>query len=173
MKITASEEYGVRCILQIAREPSGYLTIPQIAKREALTTAYVAKLVHLLLKGGLLQSTRGKNGGYRLARPADQISILSVLDALATPIFSKEFCNRFTGTACTCKHDNDCSIRALWIAIDLVVRHAFSETMLTNLFCTERQMQRWNQIHITHEASDSRVALPGFPSGLSGNEIDG
>lgn len=169
MKITANEEYGVRCLLQIARDPSGYLTIPQIAKREALSTAHVAKLMHLLLRAGLVQSIRGKNGGYRLARSADQISILSVLDALATPIFSKEFCNRFTGTACTCVHDTDCSIRALWMAIDSVVRRAFSEAMITNLFCTEREMQCWNRIHITHEESDPRGALPRFPSGPSGN----
>jgi Rrf2 family protein len=162
MKITASEEYGVRCILQIAREPSGYLTIPQIAKREALTSAYVAKLMRLLLRGGLLQSTRGKNGGYRLARPAEQISVLSVLDTLSTPIFSKEFCNRFTGTACACRHDSDCAIRALWMAIDSVVRDALSATMITTLFRKEREMQCWNKIHITHEESDTEGAPQGF-----------
>lgn len=134
MKISGSEEYGVRCILQIARDPNGYLTIPQIAKRESLTIAYVAKLMRLLLKGGLVQSVRGKKGGYRLARPADQISMLTVLEALAIPMVSKEFCNRFTGTACACVHETDCSIRAMWNDIDSVVRRSLSETMLTNLY---------------------------------------
>lgn len=133
MKITGGEEYGVRCLLQIARDPSGYLTIPQIAKREALTTAYVAKLLRLLLKGGLVQSVRGKKGGYRLAKPSDQISMSVVLDALATPMVSKDFCNRFTGTACACVHEADCSIRSMWKDVDSVVRRSLAGTMLIDL----------------------------------------
>ncbi len=142
MKITGSEEYGIRCTLQLAKDPSGYLTIPEIAKRETLTTAYVAKLMRLLLKGGVVQSVRGKKGGYRLVRPAHQISVVSVLDALAAPMFSKEFCNRFTGTACACRHHTDCSIRAMWKDIDSVVRRALSETMISDLYGTERETHR-------------------------------
>src|SRR2546425_11812681 len=75
MRFTAQEEYGLRCLLQIAREPAGSLTIPEIAEREALTSAYVAKLMSVLRKAGLVKSTRGQKGGYRLACPPDQMNL--------------------------------------------------------------------------------------------------
>lgn len=70
MRITAKEEYGLRCILQLAsappREP---LSAAEIARREGLSCPYVEKLLWTLKKAGFIKSHRGVKGGYVLARP--------------------------------------------------------------------------------------------------------
>src|SRR5437667_16092 len=75
MRLSAQEEYGLRCLLQVAREPEGGLTTPQLAEREGLGAAHVHKLMRLLRRGGLVKSVRGRNGGYQLARPAEQVRL--------------------------------------------------------------------------------------------------
>jgi Rrf2 family protein len=148
MKLTSQEEYGLRCLLQIAREPGGYLTIPEIAARESLTPAYVAKLMRVLRRGHLVQSIRGKKGGYRLARPPEQIDVGTALDALGGRLFGKVFCGRFSGNGDVCRHDGDCSIRPFWAALDSVIHRALSSTTLKNLLGTERDMHTWARAHV-------------------------
>jgi Rrf2 family protein len=160
VKFTAQEEYGLRCLLGIAREPTGFLRIREIAKREALTPAYVAKLMRALRQAGLVTSVRGQKGGYRLARPADEINVGSVLAALGGQLYTKDFCKQYAGSKRTCVHNPDCSIRSLWMAVDRVVQRALRQTMLKDLICTERAMDVWLRAHIT-----AAEGGPAEPSG--------
>lgn len=141
MKFTAQEEYGVRCLLQIARSETGFLTIGAIAKKEALTPFYVAKLMRILRQKGIVRSVRGQKGGYELARPAGEIDMLTTLNALGERPFSDEFCQHYTGTRRVCIHDTDCSIRSLWVAIDRIVGQVFSKTTLDEMICRECTMR--------------------------------
>src|ERR1700752_5202575 len=72
MKISAHEEYGLRCLVQLARaETDGEsLTLNQIGEREGLSVGNAGKFMWILVKAGLVQSQRGASGGYTLARPA-------------------------------------------------------------------------------------------------------
>ena len=72
MKLSSSEEYGLRCLLQLARQtPGSSLTIPEISQAEGITHHNVAKLLRILRQGGLVESARGQQGGYALAKPPD------------------------------------------------------------------------------------------------------
>src|ERR1044072_4330280 len=84
MKISAQEEYGLRCLLQLARaETLGEsLTLPQLARLEGISTANAGKLMWIMAKAGLVQSTRGIKGGYTLARPAPKIRLNKVIRVL-------------------------------------------------------------------------------------------
>src|SRR5215210_5878205 len=74
MKISAQEEYGLRCLLQLATlSENESLTLPQIAGREGISVANAGKLLWLLNKAGFVQATRGTKGGYSLARSASEI----------------------------------------------------------------------------------------------------
>src|SRR2546428_13009507 len=75
MKISAQEEYGLRCLLQLARAESEgeTLTLSQIARREGVSVANAGKLMWILNKAGLGQSRRRTKGGSHLTRPASQI----------------------------------------------------------------------------------------------------
>lgn len=144
MRFTAQEEYGLRCLLQLAhREGDGPLTIQDIADREALSPAYVGKLMRVLQKGELVTSERGPKGGYRIARPAEEMSLAQILFALDGPFYSKRFCERFTGTEQTCVHIGDCSIRSVWRSLEYLLESFLNRTCLKDLMRSEPQMNRW------------------------------
>lgn len=115
MKVSAQEEYGLRCVLQLAAQPAGTsLTVGEIARREGMSTAYVEKLLRILAKNGLTQSIRGANGGYALARSPDRITVGEVSRALDGRQTWDDICTRHTGDRDTCVHEGDCRIRPIW-----------------------------------------------------------
>lgn len=140
MKLTAQEEYGLRCLLQIAAEPSRFLTIPEIARREALSTAYVAKLLRVLRRAGFLRSVRGQKGGFELNVNPEQINVGRVLDTLGGRLFSATFCDTHSGVNCVCVHSVDCSLRSLWGALDHAVQAVVQRTQLSHLLGGEIHM---------------------------------
>jgi Rrf2 family protein len=160
MKFTAQEEYGVRCLLQMAREPEGFGTIPDIAEREGLSIAYVAKLMRVMRRAGLVASHRGQKGGYRLARPADQMNLGRVLAALGGRLYPDDFCERHAGARGACVHTIDCSVRTLWSALDSVVQRALKDTTLKDLVSTERQMESFVTLHIQAPGSGGIQSPP-------------
>ena len=99
MKITAQEEYGLRCLLRLAKADSGSITLPEVAAAEGLSVPYVAKLMAVLRHAGLLESVRGRSGGYSLAKPAEDIGLGSLLLILGEPLFDEhEYCQKHAGT---------------------------------------------------------------------------
>jgi Rrf2 family protein len=115
MKFSSQEEYGLRCLLQIARvSPADSMTIPQISHVENMAQTHVAKILMILRKSGFITSTRGQQGGYALARPAEEIHVGDVLNALGGRLYDDAFCNKHGGTNEICSRAVDCSIRSLW-----------------------------------------------------------
>ena len=144
MRFTANEEYGIRCLLRLGRQgPEGSLTIPEISKAEGISMPYVAKIMRLLRRGGFVQSTRGKSGGYSLARPADHILIGDLLTLLGGRLFEPDFCDKHAGLEDTCSNSTDCSIRSLWRAVQLVVDHVLGKITLGDLLRSEQTMSVW------------------------------
>ena len=83
MHLSSQEEYGLRCLLQLARhDGDGPMRIQEIADLEGLTPEYVAKLMRVLRKGGAVTSTRGAAGGYHLVRQPDSVSLGEVMDVI-------------------------------------------------------------------------------------------
>lgn len=119
------------------------MTTPEIAEREGLTQAHVHKLMRLLRRGGLVKSVRGRNGGYQLARPAEQINVGAVLASLGDSLYSADFCGEHKGVERACVRNDDCSIRSLWIAVDRAVQRALQSTKLSDLLRSEPEMAGW------------------------------
>ena len=138
MKFSAQEEYGLRCLLQIARQGTqGSLTIPEIASAEGLSVPYVAKLVRILRQGGFVKSTRGQTGGYALCCSPDQVVVGDVLALLGGKLFESDYCERHPGVVSMCTHTTDCSIRSLWEAVQTEVDQVLSRTTLRMLVGSE------------------------------------
>ncbi|HEY1951059.1 MAG TPA: Rrf2 family transcriptional regulator [Bryobacteraceae bacterium] len=144
MKLSAQEEYGVRCLIQVAGNggPSG-VTIPDISKAEGISAAHAAKLLRILRRSGFVKSVRGKVGGYSLSRPAHKIVLGDVLDALGGRLFETNFCKSHVGTGKICKHSTDCSLRTLWHTVQAAVDQVLERTTLQDLLRPESEMIRW------------------------------
>ncbi len=139
MKISPLDEYGLRCMVQLAREgPDGSLTIPELAQREGLSAAYIAKLLGLLKQAGLVQAVRGRTGGYSLSGPPSGIAVASVMHALGGPTWESVGCERFNGVHEVCVHNTGCSIRSLWAALDAVIDQLLGNVTLADMLGGER-----------------------------------
>jgi len=147
MKISAQEEYGLRCLVQlatIAEEES--LTLPQIAEREGVSQANAGKLMWLLSKAGFVQSTRGTKGGYTLARPANKIYLNEVIKILDADEINTH-CESYTGVLEVCVHKGDCGIRPVIVGLHEIVNEALSNITLAQLVGEERKVtQTFQQI---------------------------
>jgi len=140
MKISAQEEYGLRCLVQLANLKEGEsLTLPQIAEREGISTANAGKLMWLLNKAGFVNSTRGTKGGYFLARPAGQIYLNEIIKVLDEDVLSSH-CESYTGILETCIHKGDCGIRPVIVGLHEIVEHALSQITLAQLVGNEQSV---------------------------------
>src|SRR5213079_3547912 len=148
MKISAHEEYGLRCLVQLARaEMDGeLLTLSQIAEREGLSVANAGKMLWILNKAGLVQLQRGASGGYTLARPAREIRLSEVIRILDEDTVD-QFCKTHSGVLEVCVHTSDCGIRPVIVGLHEIVQKALSEITLAELVGTEEKVDaRFHQI---------------------------
>jgi Rrf2 family protein len=140
MKISSQEEYGLRCLLQVARDGSETpVPISEIASREGLSVEYVGKLLMKLRKGELVTSVRGKAGGYVLAKPANEISLRLVLEVLSDPVFDTSYCSRFSGTEKTCVHAANCGIRPIWAVVNQFLDRTLSNLTIADVLQSEQE----------------------------------
>jgi Rrf2 family protein len=153
MKLSAQEEYGLRCLLRLGTQPAGgSLTIAELSRLEGISAPNVAKMLRLLRRASLVRSARGKDGGYTLARPADQIGVGEVLAVLGGRIFDNRFCERHSGGAALCTHLPDCSIRSVWRRLQEAVDGVLDRLTLKDLLRSEEEMTAW--------ASPRAIPLP-------------
>jgi Rrf2 family protein len=153
MKFTAQEEFGLRCLLCLARRaPEGSATIDELAASEGLSSPNVAKLMRVLRQAGFVESIRGKHGGYRLTRPATEIVLSDVLAALGGRLYTPQLCARYCGEVRCCVHIDDCAIRALWAGLDGLVNTYLARCRLADLMGSEARTRKHLAQHATMPA---------------------
>jgi Rrf2 family protein len=136
MKITAQEEYGLRCLLRVARAESESVTLQEIATLEGLSLPYVAKMMAVMRQAGLVESVRGRSGGYKLARSPEEIGLGSLLLTLGEPLFDEtDYCQKHAGIAPNgiCVNRSSCSLKTLWQTLELWVRGTLDRITLSDL----------------------------------------
>ena len=138
MKISAQEEYGLRCLLQLARADTigESLTLAQMAQLEGISTANAGKLLWILSKAGLVQSTRGIKGGYSLAKSASEIRLNQVIRVLEGEP-AESHCKSYAGVLDACVHTGDCGIRPVIVELHQIVDNALADITLSQLLGTE------------------------------------
>ena len=138
MKITAQEEYGLRCLVQLARTPQGQVvSVKEIAAKEGISSAYAEKLLRLLARGALVHSVRGIKGGYILNRPSSSITLGEIVRALGTMETTNHICQHYTGKQAVCVHFSDCGIRSVWSGLTTSIQHFLDQTTLESLLENE------------------------------------
>lgn len=115
MKVSATEEHGLRCLMHLAEAHARRrtATIAEISAARGMTPAYVAKIVGILKRGGLVRTSRGSRGGLRLARPPEAVTLAEALRVLSgQPVRLRPCVEDDLGR--DCGREDHCGLRDVW-----------------------------------------------------------
>ncbi len=130
MQLTRSADYAVRAMLDIAAQGNDHrVRTHEIADRQDIPAALLAKLVPVLVRAGLLHSQRGAQGGVLLARPAEQINVRQIVEAVEGPIAL----NRCLETPSQCDRIETCPVYPMWLRAQNNLIDILETTLLTQL----------------------------------------
>lgn len=129
MQIPRKIEYALRAMIHLADVPEGVANGNQIAEREQIPKYFLEKVVHDLMRSGLVRSRRGPGGGYQLSRPANTISFKDIIEAVEGPI-NLNVC--LEGTS-TCGLQPSCRMFRVWEEGQRVLLEVFSQTNLQQI----------------------------------------
>lgn len=119
MMISTRGRYALRVLVDLAEhQGDGYITLRETAERQEISEKYLESIVKDLVKGKVIEGLRGKGGGYRLARPADEISVLDILrftEGSLVPVACLEADSK------PCARADSCRTLPLWEGLNRVV----------------------------------------------------
>jgi Rrf2 family transcriptional regulator, cysteine metabolism repressor len=138
MMFSTRTEYGVRVMVELARrDGDGPVSLTDIAATEELPLAYLEHLVARLRKSGLVESRRGARGGYLLTRPASDISMAEVVEALEGSIAPIECISQAADGGVVCSRETDadhvCPTKLLWTRVQGAIVGTLQDTRLSDL----------------------------------------
>ncbi|MEB3754172.1 Rrf2 family transcriptional regulator [Acinetobacter sp. MD2(2019)] len=109
MRLTTRGRYAVTALLDLALQPADQtITLAEIATRQTISVAYLEQLFAKLKRHGLVSSVRGANGGYHLAKSAEEITVLEIIEAVNETV-----------DATRCDHQGNCQNGAMCLTHDL------------------------------------------------------
>ncbi|HTI69525.1 MAG TPA: Rrf2 family transcriptional regulator [Candidatus Limnocylindria bacterium] len=130
MQITRAGEYGVLGLLALSRRaPGDVVMLDVIAREEDIPTSFLGKIFQSLAKAGIVKSARGTGGGFALEKPASQITVLSVLEAIEGPIAFGRCLDETVG----CENTSGCALCGLLAEAQDRVKEVFAKTSITQL----------------------------------------
>jgi Rrf2 family protein len=102
-------------------ESGRQLTIRELAEDEALPDPTVAKVIARLRRAGVVNAERGRNGGYSLTLPAEEITIARIVEAFDERVYDPGFCERMSPGEDACSHGSACGLRPVWRGLTAVI----------------------------------------------------
>ena len=129
LRISKLTDYATVILAAMARDTALLRTAADVARTCQLATPTASKLLKQLQRAGLVESTRGLHGGYRLARPARHISAAAILDALEGPLALTECATQHS----RCDLQAHCSVGGSWQRINQAIRQSLEEITLAEL----------------------------------------
>lgn len=129
LRVSKLTDYGSVILSYMASHPNKTMSAAKLAKGVLLPPATVSKLLKILVKSGLLCSSLGKQGGYKLARPADEISLADIINVLEGPIALTE-CSVQKGL---CRIEDNCEIRQNWRSVNRIIQQSLAQVSLQDM----------------------------------------
>ena len=137
MMVSTKGRYALTVMVDLAKlSDGGYVSLSDIAEREHLSMKYLESIISILNKGGMLQSLRGKNGGYRLAREPKEYNISEILlltEGTLAPV------NCIMQEGVECEKAATCSTLPLWAGLDGVIENYLSGITLEDVMSGNRK----------------------------------
>ncbi len=129
MRLSAQADYAVRAVFELARhEPGAVLHTGDIAAAQRIPGARLAKVIHDLARADLVRTQRGPQGGVTLARPAGEISVRDVYEAVEGPILLCRCRQRVE--PCT---DDGCDTHDFWYSVETLLTEELQTTTFAAL----------------------------------------
>ena len=120
MKISTRGRYALRMMLDLAEnQGDGYVSLKDIAARQDISKKYLEQIIPVLNRAGLLQTTRGVQGGYRLTRRPEEYTVLDILSATETGLAAVACLEQDANPCARCC---DCLTLPVWQGLDKVVK---------------------------------------------------
>lgn len=133
MKLSTKGRYGLRAVLDVAMNgQEEAVALSSIAERQNISISYLEQLISKLKKAGIVQSKRGAQGGYILAKPAEKISVGEILRALEGNLEPVD-CAEIMGGKATCSSKDSCVTKYVWKRISDSINNAVDALMLSDL----------------------------------------
>ncbi|MEM7280674.1 MAG: SUF system Fe-S cluster assembly regulator [Pseudomonadota bacterium] len=129
LRLSKLTDYGTVVLAHMASNPEQLYSATDIAQAVRLADPTVRKLLKLLSKGGITESHRGAQGGYRLSRNPDEISAAQIIDTLEGPIAITE-CSTASNHCCL---ENSCALSGKWQKISHAIRNSLEHVSLADL----------------------------------------
>ena len=129
MRVSAKVDYALRAMLELAAHSDGLITAEQLASAQKIPPKFLESILAQLRNGGLVASQRGAEGGYRLAKPPEEISIADVIRELEGPIATVRGVRpdelEYAGPAAP--------LREIWLELRSQMRGVLEQTTLADL----------------------------------------
>ena len=138
LRVTKLTDYASLVLTVLASAPDRVYSAAELAERAHLEAPTVSKLLKSLAQAGLVAGFRGSAGGYRLARTAETISLIAIVEAIEGPIGMTE-CSLHDSA---CGIQDHCGVRANWRRINDVVADALREVTLAQMLAPATRMPR-------------------------------
>ncbi|MGC2192111.1 MAG: Rrf2 family transcriptional regulator [Candidatus Dormiibacterota bacterium] len=133
MRISSRAHYGLRMMTELAKAHGGPpLSLAEIARREGMPLAYLEQLVAPLRRAGVVEGTRGLHGGYRLARPPQDVTVLEIVELMEGPVAPVE-CLAENYQSGACSREPECLSRPLWGRLQQAVKQVLGGTTLLDM----------------------------------------
>lgn len=135
LRVSKLTDYATAVMTCLASAGDGVTSAQALAERVRLELPTVSKLLKQLAQAGLVASTRGINGGYRLTRPPERITIADIVTAMEGPIGMTE-CSAHAGL---CDHEPHCGVRVNWQRINHAIANALANVTLADMLHVPKQ----------------------------------
>lgn len=136
MKISTRTRYGIRLMLDLAhRYGDGPIYLRDIATREDISEKYLSQIIIPLRNGGLVHSTRGAHGGYRLARPPAEITLWEIME----PLEGGSSLVDCVKHASACNRSPTCATRDIWAMLSGKISEVLDSLTLGDLIRLSRE----------------------------------
>lgn len=134
MWISTKAQYGMRALVEVALGGDEPTSLKTVAERQSLSHQYLEQIFAVLRRAGIVESVRGARGGYRVARPLDQVPALEVVELLEGSVAPVSCID----DEANCLRVGRCSTEVLWRRVDLAVRDVLGSITLAELVMQRR-----------------------------------
>jgi Rrf2 family protein len=136
LRLTNAADYAIRAMIHMACLPEdGVAMRSDIARIHGIPSSFMAKILRSLVKAGLLRSTRGVHGGFALARPTTDISLLDVVEAIEGPLGIVDC----TQEPCACELADECPAQPVWANVQSQMASVLRAATLEDLVSAPRR----------------------------------